>query len=675
MKRHLVVHLRRKRLWVACFAGVEAIKRALHGGSVLFPSQFCALLVTRCQCPEKGGSCIASSVSELVGSFVLTHCPPLADRKRARSHAMSCRKRQRLHRDETRPYVFPQSSACGLITRRRWLGLISVRGASHEEPSDRGCMVPLLKKVLPAVAASFAFVCTSAQAQDLALNQPSTASSTQGGLTQYRPANANDGNSNTRWSSDPANREWWEVDLGAVRSINRVELNWEAAYARRYRIWTRTSPSDSWSTAATVSIASPGLKIHSFPARDARFVRIRGDQRATQGGISLWDARVFGPTSSLPPPLANFSVSPAPAIRNRPTTFTSTGSCPDVPCAYKWFHWDATNGPSGEIETGATQPNTEAEFTYTGPAGTRGVMLRVTDAHGNMSETPKTFQLVDPQAALVACNDGVDNDGDRKVDYPSDPGCSGATDTSETDPPPSTGFPDASNTGVPAGITLSPSGGMTISTAGTVVDARDISGPVVVNAPNVTIRNSRIRATSYWAIDNNSTGLLIQDSEIDGLRLSNTCIGSSNLIVRRVNIHGCENGFNVNPGNMTVEDSYIHDLTTGNGAHTDGAQFGRGAHDITFRHNTIDPVSPGGGTATSCIIMWDDVDPQNTRVWIENNRLLGAGAAWTMYGPRLPATDIHVTNNRWERGVFGYYNGITSIEFVGNVDDIFGKPI
>ncbi len=35
-----------------------------------------------------------------------------------------------------------------------------------------------------------------------------------------------------------------------------------------------------------------------------------------------------------------------------------------------------------------------------------------------------------------ACSDGIDNDGDGKIDYPADPGCSSPTDNDETDPPP-----------------------------------------------------------------------------------------------------------------------------------------------------------------------------------------------------------------------------------------------
>jgi F5/8 type C domain len=159
-----------------------------------------------------------------------------------------------------------------------------------------------IKQILVAGVIFSVLGCTSAQAQDLALNQPASASSTEGNRTDLRPALANDGNSSSRWSSNYANNQWWQVDLGSVREINRVELNWETAYASRYRIRTRTPPGNGWSTAATVTISSLGLKVHTFPARNARYVRIVGDQRATPWGISLWDVRVFGPTSSPPPP-------------------------------------------------------------------------------------------------------------------------------------------------------------------------------------------------------------------------------------------------------------------------------------------------------------------------------------------------------------------------------------
>jgi hypothetical protein len=158
-----------------------------------------------------------------------------------------------------------------------------------------------------------------AWAGDLALNRPASASSTERDLPQYAPARANDGDSSTRWSSAYADNEWWEVDLGSDRTINRVELNWHDAYAARYRIRTRTSGSNAWSIAARVSIDSPGLRVHTFAARSARYVRIRGDARATPYGISLWDARVCDNDSCAAPaptptPTPNPTPTPTPQL-------------------------------------------------------------------------------------------------------------------------------------------------------------------------------------------------------------------------------------------------------------------------------------------------------------------------------------------------------------------------
>jgi hypothetical protein len=129
-------------------------------------------------------------------------------------------------------------------------------------------------------------------AADLALNRPASASSAERNLAQFAPGLANDGDSATRWSSAYVDNQWWQVDLESDRTINGVELNWEAAYASRYRIRTRRSRSNTWSTAAYASIGLPGWTAHTFAARRARYVRITGDTRATPWGISLWDARV-----------------------------------------------------------------------------------------------------------------------------------------------------------------------------------------------------------------------------------------------------------------------------------------------------------------------------------------------------------------------------------------------
>ena len=57
---------------------------------------------------------------------------------------------------------------------------------------------------------------------------------------------------------------------------------------------------------------------------------------------------------------------------------------------------------------------------------------------------PNNFSSYNPNGvsetgALPTCWNGVDDDGDGKTDFPLDQGCSSATDTNETDPPPSGG--------------------------------------------------------------------------------------------------------------------------------------------------------------------------------------------------------------------------------------------
>lgn len=244
--------------------------------------------------------------------------------------------------------------------------------------------------------------------------------------------------------------------------------------------------------------------------------------------------------------------------------------------------------------------------------------------------------------------------------------------------PPPTGYPDASNTGVPAGTTLTPSGAITVSVANTIIENKDISGGVTVNAPGVIIRKCRIRSSTMYVVRNNATTgipLLVEDCEIDGLLGTGNSMGfgNSNLTVRRCNIKGTENGFNVS-GNTTVEDSFIHDLYTGGGAHTDGMQFNQGAANITVRHNTFQSKSG----STSCIIMWDENNPQNSNVLVENNLLLGTGSAYTIYTPRQgPLTNVRVRNNRFLPGSFGYNGGNQSLvtEWSGNVNHNTGLPV
>lgn len=64
------------------------------------------------------------------------------------------------------------------------------------------------------------------------------------------------------------------------------------------------------------------------------------------------------------------------------------------------------------------------------------IAVRVRDPAGAWSNTAKRTVRACPSPTnppVFACSDGTDNDSDAKTDYPNDPGCTSASDTSETD--------------------------------------------------------------------------------------------------------------------------------------------------------------------------------------------------------------------------------------------------
>jgi len=259
-----------------------------------------------------------------------------------------------------------------------------------------------------------------------------------------------------------------------------------------------------------------------------------------------------------------------------------------------------------------------------------------------------------------------------------------------TSPPPSNnclanlaacGYPNSSNTGVTPGTTLAViQGNVTLTTSGQLYEGKDVRGCITVAAPNVTIRNVKVTCASgdhggdYVRIRNQSTGLTVTNVEVNCLDDFGVGIGSANMLVTRVNVHHCENGFDVSsPGNVTVRDSYVHDLWAENGAHADGMQWGQGASNITVDHNTI----YNDNTQTAAIIMWDESGSQNNNVLINNNLLAGGG--YTLYCARFgTSTNVVITNNRFAAWFYDYANSCTSghvTTWSGNRDDANGALI
>ncbi|MEV6610328.1 discoidin domain-containing protein [Kutzneria sp. NPDC051319] len=124
------------------------------------------------------------------------------------------------------------------------------------------------------------------------LSQGKTATSSSSENTGFTAANAVDGNTGTRWSSAFSDPQWLQVDLGATHAISRVDLSWEAAYAKAFQIQTSNDGS-TWSNIYSTTTGAGGNQ--SLPVSGSgRYVRVNGTARATQYGYSLWEFQVFG---------------------------------------------------------------------------------------------------------------------------------------------------------------------------------------------------------------------------------------------------------------------------------------------------------------------------------------------------------------------------------------------
>jgi hypothetical protein len=118
--------------------------------------------------------------------------------------------------------------------------------------------------------------------------------------------------------------------------------------------------------------------------------------------------------------------------------------------------------------------------------------------------------------------------------------------------PSSCGYPDPTNTGVPAGTTLSPSGSLVVTTAGTVISGVDVTGTIQIDADNVTIQDSRVTQTSTCGPTSSCGNYAIGIAAgLTGVRIAHvetlTAAGTT-----------CEQDIRNTGSSVTIESSYLH---------------------------------------------------------------------------------------------------------------------
>lgn len=136
---------------------------------------------------------------------------------------------------------------------------------------------------------------------NLALNKTATASS-----DVENAVKSIDGNTATRWSSNAADNEWYKLDLGEIKAVNKVTIDWEAAYDKAYTVETSTD-NVNFSVAYTTTAGDGGTDVIRFTTREARYIRVLCTTRATPYGSSFWEIGVYNDTSN-PSNLTNLAL-------------------------------------------------------------------------------------------------------------------------------------------------------------------------------------------------------------------------------------------------------------------------------------------------------------------------------------------------------------------------------
>ena len=101
-----------------------------------------------------------------------------------------------------------------------------------------------------------------------------------------------DNDGTTRWSSEFTDNQYCQIDLGKNYTINKVTFNWEASYAKEYKIQV-SKDGNNWTTVYENNNGKGGEESVVFDATECRYVKMQGVKRALAYGYSLWEMGVY----------------------------------------------------------------------------------------------------------------------------------------------------------------------------------------------------------------------------------------------------------------------------------------------------------------------------------------------------------------------------------------------
>jgi hypothetical protein len=371
-----------------------------------------------------------------------------------------------------------------------------------------------------------------------------------------------------------------------------------------------------------------------------------------------------------PTPTAGFVYTPSSPTAGQAVNFNAASStCADAPCTYEWSDDGSSVRPAAvlwPLGSGQTMSFTFHEV------GTKYVRLVITNAAGRsatvehnvavaesptapketeettkepVKEAPKeTKEPVKEEPKEVVKEQPKEEPKEVVKEEPKE--VKKEESSSQTNcikVPSACGYPDSTNTGVPAGTTLkAQTNNITVSTPGTTIKDVALEGSISVEANNTTIEDTDVTVNGTQAGCNDScggrgiwikpgvTGTVIQNVACHGGALSGSnvtqyCVMSNDsaTTIKQLYAYNCTECL---AGPMNLSNSFIDESgATIPGEHYEDIYYGGGAGPLIINHNTM--LNQQGQTA----VVFASVDFGNqTTLTITNNLMAGGG--YVIYG-------------------------------------------
>jgi nitrous oxidase accessory protein NosD len=231
------------------------------------------------------------------------------------------------------------------------------------------------------------------------------------------------------------------------------------------------------------------------------------------------------------------------------------------------------------------------------------------------------------------------------------------------------GFPDATNTGVPAGAVLRTVPGqvsqgtgwsydaatkqVNVTGSGAVLTGLSIPCNLNITASNVTVNDDKVLTGGTYGITiQHTANVTIENSTVSGLNQTTGRVNyaiddlysdSTGLVIKNNDVADWRIGVNVAGGQVTG--NYIHDPGYIAGDHTDGLYDNGGTMPLTISGNTI----LNNLTEVDAIFLAGNAGQSTSNKTITNNLLAGGGYAIYAGSHARSASNIVIRENRFSQ--------------------------